>query len=200
MSALLSIATATKNEASALPAWIPVAALVAGVFALIGIALNRYSERQDRRRSLYADAYKAALAWVEMLYRVRRRDPNNPYALADQFHCLQESIDFHQAWIESESVHLGRAYRKLVASVKKLTVQEIKAAWKAPPCSPDDGFSLAEGVHPPIDASQDQFIVDLREHMSANPFSRRRMRQRYADQKPSATAPPPTAPTSGGTK
>jgi hypothetical protein len=163
------------------PAWIPTAALAAGFFALAGIAMNRYCDRRDQRRTLYAEAYRAALAWVEMLYRVRRRDPSDPYPLAAQFHTLQEGIDFHQGWIDSESLWLGRAYRRLVRSIKALTFGEIKNAWKNAPCSPDDGFSLAEETHPPVAAAKEQFIGDLRDHLSLHPLNRRRLRQRYSD-------------------
>ena len=89
---------------------------------------------------MYATAYEAALDWLEMLYRVRRRDSNKTYDLADRFHDLQKTIDYHQGWIGTESKELGRAYRHFVRTVKALTVNEIRQAWKSPPCKPEDGF------------------------------------------------------------
>lgn len=163
------------------PDWIPWAAIVAGLFTVATGIAGRYADRRDRRRDLYAAGYQAALAWVEMLYRVRRRDPERPYPLAEQFHELQEAIDFHQAWIDGESVAFGRAYRRLVMTVKALTVDEIKKAWKAEPCRPEDGFSLEAETHPPIERAKEQFISDLQDHMALNPSGRWNLHDRYDD-------------------
>jgi hypothetical protein len=181
MSATLP-ALVASGSGGGLPDWIPIAAVVAGAFSLIGIALNRYVDRRDRRRTLYAEAYKSAVAWVEMLYRVRRRDPDRPYELAVQFHEIQESIDFHQGWIDAEHVALGRAYRRLVAEIKRLTFDEIKQAWRSPPCDPNDGFSLEAEVHPPVAEAKGTFIADLRDHMSLRPWRRQALMRRYRHQ------------------
>ncbi|MEJ7783473.1 MAG: hypothetical protein WKF96_01635 [Solirubrobacteraceae bacterium] len=176
-----AVVFAAAGSSGGVPVWIPIAALVAGAFALITLAINRYIDRRDRRRSLYADAYKAALAWVEMLYRVRRRDPDNPYPVADQFHKLQEDIDFHQAWICTESQALGRAYERLVLTVKALTAEDIKRAWIDPPCKPEDSFSLAMETHPPVAEAKRQFMGDLQDHLSLNPERRWALNERYDD-------------------
>lgn len=121
---------------------VPWAALVAAVTALAVAWSGRIAQRQDARRSLYSEAYKTALSWVEMLYRVRRRDPAKEHDLVEQFHTLQEQLDYHQGWIESESRALGRAYRDLVATVKHETAEGIRQAWKEEPCDPADGFAV----------------------------------------------------------
>ena len=174
---------------SGLPDWIPVAAVVTGAISLIGIAMNRYVDRRDRRRTLYAEAYKAAVAWVEMLYRVRRRDPQHPYELAARFHEVQECVDFHQGWIDAEHVAFGRAYRQLVSEIKRLTFDEIKEAWRSPPCDPNDGFSLEAEVHPPLAEAKGTFVADLRDHMSLRPWRRRALKRRYRDEAPELVEP-----------
>jgi hypothetical protein len=186
------------------PDWIPVAALVTGAVALIGIGLNRWIERRDRRRDLYATAYEAALDWVEMLYRVRRRDSNKTYDLADRFHDLQKTIDYHQGWIATESKELGRSYRRFVKTVKALTVKEIRAAWKSPPCKPEDGFSLEAELHPNVSDADEQFIRDLRDHTAVLRFWRRwSLKRRYSDDNwreiVAAIPTPHTTTSNGGT-
>jgi hypothetical protein len=184
----MPIFVATGTD-SGLPDWIPVAALVTGALSLIGIAVNRYVDRRDRRRTLYAEAYKAAVAWVEMLYRVRRRDPERPYELAARFHEVQERVDFHQGWIDAEHVAFGRAYRQLVAEIKRLTFDEIKEAWRNPPCDPNDGFSLEAEVHPPVAEAKGTFVADLRDHMSLRPWRRQALKRRYRDEAPELVEP-----------
>jgi hypothetical protein len=68
---------AAIRAASSSWAWAAlVAAAVGGTIALIGIAANLAAARRDRRAGLYAEAYKAALAMVEMVYRARRASDN----------------------------------------------------------------------------------------------------------------------------
>jgi hypothetical protein len=160
---------------------VPWAALAAGLFALAGLVFARLSERRDRRRTLYSEAYRAALAWVEMLYRVRRRDPARPYEIAAQFHKLQEDIDFHEGWIASESTHFARAYQHLVHEIKTLTLPEIQAAWAGDPADPADGFSLAGETHPDLREAKQRFLTDMRQHLSILPAERLRLRARYSE-------------------
>jgi hypothetical protein len=193
-------ALAIPVASSGISGVIPWAAVAAGIFTLAGLAISRFSERRDRRRTLYSEAYRAALAWVEMLYRVRRRDPEQPYALAAQFHRLQEDIDFYQGWIESESLTFGRAYRRLVLEVKALTLPDIQAAWATGPVDPQQGFSLQGETHPPVEPAKQQFLRDLREHLSLKPADRLALRSRYSDenwQRISAATPKPTTPQEG---
>jgi hypothetical protein len=181
LSHLLRLCPAADSGSSSLHGWIPAAALVAAAVALFGLFFNRASERRDRRRTLYSEAFQAAVGWAEMYYRVRRRDPEQPYAMAERFHSIQERIDFHQSWIASESVALGRAYCRLVLSIKALTYAEIKQAWESPPASPASGFSVAPVAAAELEAAKDLFIGDLRDHLSLAPWRRRALGNRYGD-------------------
>jgi hypothetical protein len=169
--------------ASDLPDWIPFGALVAAAVSLIGLFLNRLADRRDRRRSLYSDAYQAAVGWGELYYRVRRRDPEAEYAVAARFHEVQEQIDFHQSWIDSESVALGRAYCRLVLRTKALTLQPIRDAWAEPPTLPADGFSVAPVAPAELGIARELFITDLRDHLSWWPLRRLALRRRYTKKK-----------------
>jgi hypothetical protein len=188
-------------ETSGISGVIPWAAVAAGLFTLLGLALARLSERRDRRRTLYSEAYRAALAWVEMLYRVRRRDPERSYELAAKFHELQEDINFFQGWIESESIAFGRAYQRLVLEVKALTLPDIQVAWATGPVDPQQGFSLQGETHPPVESAKQQFLRDLRAHLSLKPADRWALRSRYSDQNwlrvTAAIPKPPATPLEG---
>jgi hypothetical protein len=101
--------------------WAPlIAAAVTGTLALLGIRTNLAATRRDRRAVLYAEAFKAALAMVEMVYRARRAG-DDMRGVLDRYHQLHEDINFHQGWIETESRHMGRAYRRLVLRIREKT-------------------------------------------------------------------------------
>jgi hypothetical protein len=184
LAAILPLGThVSASTASDLPDWIPFGALVAAAVSLLGLFVNRLSDRRDRRRGLYSDAYQAAVGWAELYYRVRRRDPEAPYEVAARFHEVQEQIDFHQSWIDSESVALGRAYCRLVLRTKALTLQPIREAWAEPPSLPADGFSVPPVAPAELSTARELFISDLRDHLSWWPWRRLELRLRYTKKK-----------------
>ena len=53
-------------------------ALAASVAVAAASALSAHpASKRERRRKLYSDAIQAILKWNEMVYRVRRRDPQD---------------------------------------------------------------------------------------------------------------------------
>ena len=161
---------------------VPWAALVAAVTALAVAWSGRLAQRQDARRSLYSEAYKTALSWIEMLYRVRRREPGKQHELVEQFHTLQERLDYHQGWIESESRALGRAYRNLVATLKRTTAEPIRQAWRDEPCDPTHGFTIEFDGMDAVTAAKDEFIAAMRDHLTVwRPWRRVALEWRYRD-------------------
>ena len=160
--------------------WVPIlAAGVAGVFALIGIFASLLASRKDRRRELYAEAYRTALAMVEMVYRVRRAGSDNSRDLADRFHQIHEDINFHQGWIETESEHMGRAYRRLILRIHAETKLAIKQGWMALRTSTPEAVQALSGDHPDVTAAKTQFLADVSSHLSL--LKRDDLRERYSD-------------------
>ena len=146
-----------------------VAAISAIVVALLSAFIARVFVGRDRRRQTYGEAFRAALAWREMLYRVRRRDntKENDRDVIDKFHELQERLDFYEGWIGSESMYMRRSYRKLIRAAKSATMTHNKAAWdkrgKSGNADPSD-------THPVIDeAVINGYLRDVRAHLSLQP-------------------------------
>ncbi len=135
-------------------------AVLAAVFAYFG-------EKRTRRRTLYGEAYRAALAWREMLYRVRRRRGSGDAedALISAFHDLQLDIDYHAGWIGSESVYVQRSYVRFVDQVKAATSPLIQQAWEARP-APRPSWSDPEADHPDVSAAARSFLFDVRCHLA----------------------------------
>jgi hypothetical protein len=180
---LAYLLASASGPSSDLPDWVPAAALVAAAASLAGLLLARLGDRRDRRRTLYSKAYQAALAWEEVYYRVRRRDSDRPHELAARAHEIQEQVNFYEGWIGSESPTLGRAYCRLVLTIKAHTAEPIREAWKQQPSKPEDGFSVEPLRAPEIEAAKNRFISDLRDHLCFNPLRRGALVHRYEDQR-----------------
>jgi hypothetical protein len=150
-----------KNEAAIIAALsLVVVAIVTAVAAYLG-------SKRDRRRQLYGEAYRTALMWREMLYRVRRRQMDRGPELVERFHELQEQIDYYSGWIGSESRWLQRSYLRLISSIKAATGPLIAEAWETEPTAETRQWrSLAADDHPNVTAEGQRFLLDVRGHLS----------------------------------
>ena len=160
--------TLTDNEVKLIVA--AAAAASAVVVALLSAFIARVFVGRDRRRQMYGEAFRAALEWREMLYRVRRRDntDENDRAIDDKFHDLQERLDFHQGWIGSESKYMRRSYRKLVRASKSAMSSHIQAAWDKPGTK---GNADPNDTQPTVDPTViDGYLRDVRSHTSLQPW------------------------------
>jgi hypothetical protein len=140
---------------------------VAVLLALLRAFALVVSGRRERERELYGNAYRAAMAWRQMLYRVRTRQPNSEEALLARFDKLQVEIDYYQGWVSSEGRWIGRSYQRLVREIQGKTVCLLELAW-----SMSDGERLptnrrrdAAG-HPDTQWDSERFFNDVRSHLS----------------------------------
>lgn len=143
--------------------WFP--QLITG--GLLTLMLTRYFERTNEKRALYAFAFKTALSWQEMLYRVRRRDSSDEEErnLINKFHDLQEEMNYYQGIMSSEGKAIGKSYKKFLTSVKRANVELIQEAWETTPRKPKDGTPEDES-HPNINKHAEVFLVDVRDWLS----------------------------------
>lgn len=145
-----------------------IAACVAIVLAALGGLAGYVTGKRERQRDLYSKAYKAAMGWREMLYRVRRRAAGDEAerALIERFHELQEELDYYQGWIASESPWLGRSYCRLVADVKASCRQDIVAAWGETERRTAALGTLEGDNSPDCGQTSERFLFDVRSHLS----------------------------------
>ena len=142
---------------------------LASVAVAAASALSAYlASKRERRRKLYSDAIQAILKWNEMVYRVRRRDPQDGRSLVNLFHDIQENLTSYEAWIGSESKYMSRSYSRLVKHVKTETLTPIREAWKQTRDIPGD--ALPTDAHPNVNAQVDRFASDVRSHLSPWPW------------------------------
>jgi hypothetical protein len=142
---------------------VPAATAIA-VACLSALAAYLASKR-ERQRALYSEAVKAAVAWEEMLFRVRRRGEGQERELVQRFHDLQDDLTYHQAWVGSESKYMKRSYDKLVTDVKNGTAELITKAWEQP-LRPVPGNAVPYDDIPNVTPSIDIFLGDVRSYLS----------------------------------
>jgi hypothetical protein len=153
----------TDTETKLAVAGIAAGAAIAG--AMIAAIAAYLSTKRDRRRLLYGEAFKAALGWQEMLYRVRRRAKGGEAAIVDKSHDLQEELTYYEGWMGSESKYMARSYRRLVRAVKQGTESHITTAWSES-IRPVPGNATEEDVHPRFQTESDGFLRDVRAYLS----------------------------------
>jgi hypothetical protein len=146
------------------------AAVSAIAVAIVSAALARIFAQRDRRRQMYGEAFRTALEWHEMVYRVRRRANTDEHdrVLVDRFHDLQERLDYYEGWIGSESKYMRRSYRKLANAEKSSTASDLKDAWDKPG---KKGNADSDDAHPAVDhGARDAYLRDVRGHLSLQPW------------------------------
>ena len=160
------------------------ASITAGVTLIVAITslLAAYlSSKRERRRTLYSEAVRSVLGWNEMVYRVRRRGAGQERELIERFHDLQDQLAFYRAWIGSESNIMKRSYDRLVTGVKENTEPLITSAWAAD-VRAIPGNSLPDDEHPELSDFTDNFLRDVRSHLSPWPW--RKIAVRWRNRKP----------------
>ncbi|WP_148261014.1 hypothetical protein [Conexibacter woesei] len=164
--------------ASTLQIAVPAAATVS--VAVLSALVAYLANKRERRRALYGEAVRAAVAWEEMLYRIRRRGEAGDRKLIDRFHELQEQQTYYRAWIGSESKYMKRSYDTLVCEIKAATRTLIADAWRDPPRA-DPRSALPDDEYPAIAGCVDSFLGDVRSHLS--PFFWRKLAVTHRNRK-----------------
>lgn len=164
-----------SSSTDLLVAGLPVAGTI--IVALVTGLIAFLTARRERRRKLYSEATRAALAWEEMLYRVRRRTEDEERDLVKSFHDLQDQLSYYRAWVGSESVYIQRSYDRLADGVKAATQQLISEAWAHRPRSGPGNATDGE-QHPETKQLRLDFMTDVRAQLSPWPWSKLGLRKR----------------------
>ncbi len=157
-----------------------IAASGAVAVVLLAGLIAYFAAKRDRRRLVYSDAVKTAVAWKEMLYRVRRREAGQERELISLFHELQDKLQYYEAWVGSESKYMRRSYDRMIAAIKKKTLPLIQGAW-AEDVRPVPGNAIEADKHPDINDSVQLFLRDVRSHLSPQPWRKLAMWWRNRD-------------------
>lgn len=180
----LHFATAATKSTSADSSTASTVAVIAAVASILVALLAGFftyaAAKRQVRRDTFSAAVRAAVAWKEMVYRVRRRGSGDAPRLIEEFHKLQDELAYYEAWVAIESPSMAKSYRRLVKAVKSKTEDLIREAWDAP-IRPVPGNAIDSDVHPDVSADTDAFLEDIRDHMSIWFWPRLQLRKRNRD-------------------
>ena len=133
----------------------PAVVLLVGVITLY---VNGERAERWRRRELHARGMAAAIAYAEMPFAIRRRQPEPKHRsaervrLTDRFSEIQAEIAVCQALIESEGdPHIAAAYRDLVDATRRIAGAVARGAWNDEPIERDADVNMpavAEQLQP----------------------------------------------------
>ena len=128
-----------------------IAALVVGasavVSAVLAYLLGQRRTSVERKRTLCAEAIADALKWLELPYRIRRRQDNTTLtltALGDRINDLRERLQFHEKWLRIEIPQAVASYQCLVREVMAAARQEIENAWTASPAESASDMNIGQ--------------------------------------------------------
>lgn len=133
-----------------------------------------FAAKRQQRRATYSEAVRAATAWKELLYRVRRRQKGQAPTIIELFHQAQDNLSYYEAWVGAESQYMARSYARLVKAVKQSTETLIREAWKDA-IRRVPGDARPSDAHPDLDDAVKAFLQDVRSHLSPWPWPWRKI-------------------------
>jgi hypothetical protein len=153
------------------------------VLALLGVAatlwVNGGREERRRRRENHARAIRAAVAYLEMPYRIRRRrcEPEQAAAerarLSDDFSEVQVELAACEALLRADpDLEVRDAYKTLVDSLRRDAGGLASEAWRTKPVVSDDQMGLPD-VHEALSDVRDaQVACETAMASSTRPWAR----------------------------
>jgi hypothetical protein len=161
---------------AAMKDWIPViVALIAAVTALTGYLVNGRLNRINDKMKSYAEALTAVERYKQlpyMIYRLHDSTPETRAQLARMIGEIQESLAFHNRWLDLGSPTVGAAYKKLVDKVSAENSTYRQQAFDAPPPDTDGDLDKFRNKFPYYsDAESKECLAAMRSELK---FSRRR--------------------------
>jgi len=154
--------------------------VIAASIALFSAVLVYWFQRREdelaRKRVACAEAIADAIAWLELPYRVRRRQDNDKGtldALAERFHKLHERLLFHENWLRIELPTAHPRYTSAVAAARAASVEAIRAAWAAEPVSSSEQMNVGNlGIdRSQVDTAVADFSAEVTKRLRVIPWS-----------------------------
>jgi hypothetical protein len=183
----LLIQAASGARDTHLPAGV-VAAIIAGAFSLLVLALTTWlssqRDRDNRRRDMYSKAFAAVASYKEFPYVVRRRRVGEVAVAAEErvrisedLRRVQEQLSYFAAWMAIESGRVAAAYRHLVAETRRIAGSQIHRAWLESPITEDAGMNLPDIGIAELVPAESAYLAAVSDHLSWWPQRRWRPQQ-----------------------
>jgi hypothetical protein len=111
------------------------------------LAANSLRTSASTRRTQYAEAVRALVAWSEYPYRIRRRtgdDQETLTRLAELGHSLQETLAYHSAWIAADNTTIAAVYQQARNELAGPVAKACHEAWQSPAVTAPSDMVLAQ--------------------------------------------------------
>ena len=146
--------------------------LVIGLITLIvNLSVSLYKDRQARRREIYAEAYRAVVAYAEFPYVVRRRSMLSPekerIRISTDVRKIQERIAFYTAWIRIEAPYVAERYECLVRMTREVAGQQMHQAWRSPGCASDHEMNIGDIDLSTLESPREDYLCAVRQTLLA---------------------------------
>lgn len=133
---------------------------------VVNLSISLYKDRTARRRELYAEAYRAVVAYAEFPYVVRRRSVSNPESerirISTDIRFIQERIAFYTAWIRIEAPFVAERYAYLVKRTREVAGQLMHEAWLRAGCSSDHDMNVGDIDLSALDVPREEYLKAVR--------------------------------------
>lgn len=151
-----------------------VAALIAGLVALVVLAVNQYQARQDARRKDFAEALAAVERYAELPYRILRRQDSTPEVrgrMADFVHGVQQDLLFHKSWVRIQSPRVAEVYDALLRITREEAGSAMTKAWRTAPISKDEDMPLGVALSfPRMEEARVKYVRAVGYELEFPPF------------------------------
>jgi hypothetical protein len=143
------------------------AALIGLGGVLVTLYINGQRLARGRRRDLHGRGIRAALAYLEMPYAIRRRRHEAEHRsaervrLTERFADVQAELAACQALIRADGqTEVAHAYDRLVETMRKIAGAEAARAWSEDPVQRDDQMGMG-ALHSTLEVvrkEKDRFV------------------------------------------
>lgn len=168
---LLAAAAADADRWWLAPAVI--AAVIAGIVAVLGVIVNGRRARLDRQRALFAEAFGDVAAYCEYPYIVRRRRDDlggeDASRISGELSDVQRRLNHNRAVLQVEAPRVGRAYARLVEETRKVAGASIHEGWDQPLRAVGD-VHVVDVDLTPLELHQARFLTAAADHLSLAPW------------------------------
>jgi hypothetical protein len=148
-----------------------IAAVVAGLVAVVGIWINGLRADRSRRRELYARGLAATLAYREFPYAIRRRRADAPgeerVRLSEALREVQQELAYCEAWMRTEpSGRVTTEYRNLVEKTRDVAGSYMHEAWESDPLEVDAGMNVPDIDYTALVSFEEAYLDAVKDDLS----------------------------------
>lgn len=141
------------------------AALVAALVAVTGYVLQQRSARQDRHRTMYAEALRAVEDYLEAPYLVRRRDGSADarQRVVQHVSDIQSRLNFYCAWLQLHApARIHAAYLEYVVAARSEAGGQMTREWRSRPTRRDREVPMGQPYPRPVsDATRAKVLTEM---------------------------------------